>query len=75
VPMPTAWPSTAATTGFGQVRRALRKVRPGLSPPAATSWKSLRSLPAVKQPPAPVSTTTPTASSWAAAATAAVRPA
>ncbi len=75
MPMPTACPSTAATTGFGQARSDFRKVRPGLAPPVSTSWKSLRSLPAVKQPPAPVSTTAATLSSPATARKASVSPA
>jgi hypothetical protein len=51
VPMPTATPPTAATTGFRAVRIAARKLAAGEATPSPrlAERKSARSFPAVKQ--------------------------
>ena len=58
-PPPTATPSMAATSGFRQPLRKMSSTRSG-SPSRA---KALRSMPAQKEPPAPVSTPTRRSSS------------
>jgi len=72
--MPTANPSTPATTGFVAVEIAPRKSMATRAPSSAEAAKSRMSLPLVKQPPVPVTTMARISASASAAAKAAIRP-
>ena len=62
VPMPTAGPHTAATSGLGNTARVWRKRKTGRERPASAGvfWKSPRSLPALNTRSLPWTTTTRT---------------
>ncbi len=74
VPMPTAGPHTAATTGLGKVAMVRKKRNTGAScVEGGCCKKSPMSLPALKMATSPWNTTTRTAASWAAASSASAK--